>query len=233
MKLLWQQLPTPVISELLCLNSTDGVVIDTEHGCFNPETLYSCIQVITLHKKKCFIRLTEINKTLIRTCLDAGAHGIIFSTVESYEDAKKIHEYCKFPAYKGRRGLGLVRENSWGIDENKNLVSKPPKLIAQIETEKGIDNIKDISSLNFNYYMVGPYDLSASLGTPGDFNNSNYLDAINRIRKVIPDSKMAVHIPKNIKKELKKYENYGMIALGMDTTFIVEKCKDIEKYVKF
>jgi len=78
--------------------------------------------------------------------------------------------------------------------------------------------------------MIGPYDLSASLGTPGQFDNQNYLDAVNRVKRNIPAKKMAVHIPKNIKKEMKKYKNYGMIALGMDTTFIVEKCKEIEDY---
>ena len=52
MKLAWQQIPSPTISELLC-KSLDGVVLDTEHGCFNNETLYNCIQVITANDKKC------------------------------------------------------------------------------------------------------------------------------------------------------------------------------------
>jgi len=228
MKLMWQQIPSTVISEILCINDTDGVVIDTEHGCFNTETLYSCIQVVTLHKKECFIRLTEVNKTLIRACLDAGCTGIIFSTVENVEDAKKIHEWCKFPSIGGKRGLGLVRENKWGLD--KNLISNPPKLIAQIETIEGVENIKEISSFPFDFYMIGPYDLSASAGDPGNFENETFKDSIKKVRKIIPDNKMAVHIPKNIKKEMKNYKNYGMIALGMDTTFLIEKCKEIEKY---
>lgn len=228
MKLMWQQIPSTIISDLLCLNPSDGVVIDTEHGSFNTETLYACIQVITLHKKECFVRLTEVNKTLIRLCLDAGCTGLIFSTVENINDARKIHEYCKFPNSGGKRGLGLVRQNKWGKD--KNLISASPKIIAQIESIEGVQNISDISQFNFDFYMIGPYDLSASLGIPGEFDNENYLDAVNRVKKNIKSEKMAVHIPKNIQKEVKKYENYGMIALGMDTTFIVEKCEEIENY---
>lgn len=228
MKLMWQQIPSPIISELLCSNHCHGVVIDTEHGCFNPETLYACIQVVTLQKKECFIRLTEVNKTQIRLCLDAGATGLIFSTIEKEEQARKIHEYCKFPTYGGKRGLGLVRQNKWGI--NGDLISNPPKLIAQIESIEGVNNIENIASFDFDFYMIGPYDLSASLSVPGDFDNKKYEKTINIVKKHIPKEKMGVHIPKNIKIELKKYENYGMIALGMDTTFLIEKIKEVEKY---
>ena len=54
----------------------DGVVLDTEHGHFNNETLFNCIQVITLSNKKCFVRVTDLNKQLIRMCLDAGVDSL-------------------------------------------------------------------------------------------------------------------------------------------------------------
>lgn len=229
MRLAWQQIPSTVISDILCQNSFDGVVIDTEHGVFDPETLYSCIQVISLSGKSCFVRLTEVSKTAIRACLDAGASGLIFSTVENVKMAKKIHEFCKFPKYGGNRGLGLVRQNRWGLDP-KSLVSKPPILIAQIETVTGVKNLKEIKKHNFDYYMIGPYDLSASLGKPGDFESKDYIETLEKVKKLIPESQMAVHIPSNVKKEVKKYKKYGIIALGMDTTFIIEKYKEVEKY---
>ena len=227
MKLSWQQIPSPVISDILCQNSFDGVVIDTEHGSFNTETLYACIQVVTLSNKKCFVRLTEINKSLIRLCLDAGSHGLIFSTIESYEDALEVKKHALYPKYGGLRGLGLVRENSWGI---KDLVCEPPTLIAQIETLKGVNNINKIwESFVFDFCMIGPYDLSASLGFPGDFNSKEYTDAIDAVKKIITIEKMAVHIPTNVNDEKKKYEGYGIMALGMDTTSIIEKYKEIEE----
>jgi len=107
MKLAWQQIPSPVVSDLLCLNKLDGVVIDTEHASYNNETIYNCIQVITSQDKTCFVRLTEPNKTMVRMCLDAGADGIIFSTIETSEQCRQIAEICKFPRYGGKRGLGL------------------------------------------------------------------------------------------------------------------------------
>ena len=66
------------------------------------------------------------------------------------------------------------------------------------------------------------------MGTPGQFDNSHFLADIERIKKFIPNSKMAIHIPTNVKKEIKKYRDYGIIAVGMDTTALVDSYKEIE-----
>ena len=218
-RLAWQQIPSTVVSDMLCQSSLDGVVLDTEHGCFSNENLFCCIQIITANNKKCFVRLTEVSKTMIRMCLDAGSDGIIFSTVEEESQACDIFEMCKYPTYGGKRGLGLVRQNNWG---QRELVSKPPILVAQIETKKGIDNLDDICKHDFDYYMIGPYDLSASLGTPGMFDDERYLSAVEDVKNRVSIEKMAVHIPKDVEKHIKKYEQYGIIAVGMDTTILIE-----------
>jgi 2-dehydro-3-deoxyglucarate aldolase len=223
-KLAWQQIPSPVVTELLCNTGLDGVVIDTEHAFFNNETLFSCIQTVDLSAKLCYVRVAEPNKTLVRGCLDAGADGIIFSTVETTDQCREIHDMCKYPQHGGRRGVGLIRQNRWGIG---TLINNPPKIIAQIETVEGVLNIDAIAAYEFDFYMVGPYDLSTSLGIPGDFENENYVAAIERIKNRIPIHEMAVHIPTDVKNQLKKYEGYGMMAVGMDTTGLLQFYKEI------
>jgi 2-dehydro-3-deoxyglucarate aldolase len=164
---------------------------------------------------------------MIRVCLDAGVSGLIFSTVESDTQSKEIKEICNYPSFGGSRGLGLVRENLWG---SKNLATTKPILIAQIETLRGVENVKEILSNGFDYYMIGPYDLSASLGQPGIFDSKLFLDSLEKVKNQVSESKMAVHIPSRVKEELKKYKNYGIIALGMDTTFLIEKYQEVEEY---
>ena len=226
MKLSWQQIPSPMISEMLC-QDFDGVVLDTEHGCFNNETIYNCIQIVTSYNKKCFVRLTEVNKTLIRLCLDAGATGLIFSTVETLEQAENIKQFCTFPKYGGSRGLGLVRQNFWGYD---GLVKQNPIIILQIETLKGVANLSEIHKrYNFDHYMIGPYDLSASMGIPAEFDNPKYVEILQQIKKIITNpAQMAVHIPSNVDKEIDKYSNYGIIAVGMDTIVLLEGYKELK-----
>lgn len=224
MRLAWQQIPSTVVSDILCQSSLDGVVLDTEHACYNKEALYACIQIITANGKMCFVRLGKDDAVhMSKYCLDAGCTGIIFSTVETQEQAELINNVCRYPSNSGSRGLGLVRQNRWG---QKDLVSAPPILIAQIETVKGVNNIKDLK--NFDYYMIGPYDLSASLGDPGNFDNSLYIEAVSRIKDAISIEKMAVHIPTDVKKEIKKYHGYGIIAIGMDTTVLMEAYREMQ-----
>jgi len=221
MILSWQQIPSPLVSEIMSHNF-DGVVLDLEHGCFNNETLYACIQVIRTRGKKCFVRLTEVSITMIRYCLDAGADGLIFSSIETIEQCQKIIEYsCYFP--KGKRGLGLVRQNFWG---EKDLLSKNPVLIVQIETKEAVDNLTEIIKFDFDYYLIGPYDLSLSLGCPGKFDKHEFVCYINKVANLISESKMAIHIPNNVEHEIEKYRNYALKCLGMDTIAILEYNKE-------
>ena len=217
MILTWQQIPSPLVSEIMC-QGYDGVVLDTEHGCYNLENLCACIQVIKSNQKKCLVRLTEVSKTMIRYCLDTGVDGLIFSTVETIEQCNKIIEFSCY-APRGRRGLGLVRQNMWG---EKDLVSNDPILIPQIESKAGIDLLKEICEFNFDYYLIGPYDLSLSINFPGQFDNPEFLCYINKIKETIPRGKLAVHIPDDIKGQINKYQDYGVKCLGMDTIAILQ-----------
>ena len=228
MILTWQQIPSPLISELLCYNF-DGVVLDAEHGCFNNETLYTCIQVIKASRKRCFVRLTEVSNTMIRYCLDAGVDGLIFSTIESKDQCEKILDYCYYSP-KGKRGIGLVRQNFWG---EKDLIQKRPIIIPQIETKTAVDNLEEILKFNFDYYLIGPYDLSLSLNIPAKFDNDKFLCYINKIMDLILQSKTAVHIPNDIENQIKKYDQCAIKCLGMDTIAILEYNKRSLKNVKF
>ena len=244
MKLFWQQIPSPVITEIFCSSSFDGVVLDLEHGHFNNETLYSCIQVGTLLNKKVFARFSYLDRQCIRMCLDAGISGVILSTVETFEQAKEFYDYCIYPFKNqvekfdqdnrgvirksivtetgGKRGQGLVRENLWGM---KPLELRRPIIIPQIETIKGVENIDHRSSIDFDYYLVGPYDLSASLGSVGDFNNSGFKNCLEKLKNTTR-KKIGFHIPSDIKNKFKDYKDYPFLALGMDTTFIAEKIEE-------
>ena len=232
MKLSWQQIPSNIITEIMC-KGFDGVVLDTEHGCFNNESIYNSIQIIKLKNLKAFVRLTEISDTLIRNCLDAGCDGLIFSTIETEQQCQHIVKSCYYPP-KGQRGLGLVRENLWG--EKQSFTNKMPIIVPQIESKTGIDNIEKIKAYGFDYYLIGPYDLSLSLDIPGDFKNIKFQEAIKQLRSSIPNERMAIHIPKDIEKwdlwesemsEWLEYKKYGLICLGMDTIALLNYNKRI------
>lgn len=228
MNLTLQTIPSPLIAELLTHSELDGVVLDTEHGHFNNETLYSCIQVITLRRKKCFVRFTHLDKQLVRMCLDAGVDGVIFSTVEKFIDAQDAISYCRYPSQGGVRGCGLVRENKWG---DLQLDAHKPIIVGQIETQVAIDSIQKLVECDFDLFLIGPYDISSSLKLPGQFGNSTYLDYINKIYNTIPLDKLGLFLPTkgdidNYKK-LQQKQRPNLLIWGMDTDFILQSLKNI------
>jgi 2-keto-3-deoxy-L-rhamnonate aldolase RhmA len=210
------------------MEDLDGIVLDTEHGIFNLENLVSCIQVITLKNKKCFVRVTEFNKTLIRNVLDCGAHGIIFSTIEQAFESGKMISYCNYPKNHGNRGCALTRENDWGL---KNLGVKKPILIAQIETLEALDNLEYIKKDKFDFFLIGPYDLSSSMLSPGDFTNPSFLKSLQIINKHIEKDKLGIFLPtlNNIKVLKNELDNYSFFIVGMDTHFISQGFKELNK----
>jgi len=227
MKLLWQQIPSSEITTIYCHTSFEGVVLDDEHGCFNNETLVSLIRLINANDRLSFVRLTEPSKSKVRMLLDAGVYGLIFSTVEDKEQVKDIIDNCFYPP-KGKRGQGLVGENLWGqVPELLQKVN--PVIIAQIENKQGIDllpNIKD----KFDYFMLGPYDITADLGCVADWDNLEYQNIVRIFNSIIPETKRAVHIVSNIENEFKnKFKNYGLVALGMDTTMLINSLNKLKK----
>jgi len=228
MNLTLQSIPSPLISEILVNSQLDGVVLDTEHGHFNNETLFNCIQVVTLMKKKCFVRFTDLNKQLIRMCLDAGIDGIIFSTIETYEEGTNAIKYCTYPIHGGVRGSALVRENEYGDLE---IGKKKPILIGQVETKRAVDNLSNILKCDFDYFVIGPYDLSASLGCTAQWNNPLYKKYIDEINTLIPQNRLGAFLPS--KKDMNRFletesKRPGLLIWGLDADFIKQGIKDIK-----
>ena len=116
--------------------------------------------------------------------------------------------------------MGLTRSNKWG--KSNTLLTKAPILIAQIESKRGVDNLKEIAKFNFDFYLIGPYDLSASIGEPGEFNSYKFRSKLQRICDIISKKKLGVHIPNKVEEQFYKYKDYGLLALGMDTTLLIE-----------
>jgi 2-dehydro-3-deoxyglucarate aldolase len=221
MNLTLQSIPSTIITEVLVSSELDGVVLDTEHGYFNNETMVSCIQIVTLLKKKCFVRFTDLNKQLIRMCLDAGADGVIFSTIEDPVLAKNMIDYCNYPIFGGNRGSALVRENKWGREK---MSVKKPIIIGQIETKLAVDNIDELIKCEFDKFLIGPYDLSSSLGCTADFENNLFKKYMNTIYDKIPLSKLGAFLPSI--KDIESFRMSGrirpsLLIWGLDTDFLI------------
>jgi 2-dehydro-3-deoxyglucarate aldolase len=222
----WQQIPDSTITEILCSLENDGVILDAEHSNFTSDSLYRCVQVAKLCQKEVCVRFTHLDETLVRTCLDAGIDYAIFSTVEDREYCQKLIDACKYPNFGGKRGQGLVRENMWG---SLPLAQKDVKVIAMIETKNGVDNLEQMKDLSIDYFLIGMYDLSASLGCVGQFQTPLFKKYIETFKSVLPPSRSAIHLVRNYKQTPEEFE---FLAVGMDTTVLFDSYKSILDHLR-
>ena len=176
----WLSLPNESVAEIFAKAGYEWVVIDLEHSAININQAENLIRVIDLGGSKPFVRLSGHSPSQIKRVLDAGAKGILAPMIESQQQIESIIAACHYPPI-GNRGMGLARAQGYGEEKAKteyiNNTSKCIEIYAQIESVTGIENIDSILSQDINGYFIGPYDLSASLGSPGKFNSTEFMNA--------------------------------------------------------
>mgnify|MGYP001422555022 CR=1 FL=1 len=225
------QINSPEIAEIIASENFEWIAIDMEHGCINLNDLNNIFRSIDMYNKLPIVRLPNNDIILCRKVLDYGACGVIVPLVESGDQIKEIVKYSKYPPY-GNRGVAFMRSNLYGKDFDLyyKQLSKLKLIIAMIENIKGLENLDDILSTKYlDSIFIGPYDLSASLGCPGDFNNKKFIAAINIIKSKCKKYRIpyGIHVVEPNKKTLTKTikEGYNFIAFSMDTRFIIDSIK--------
>lgn len=232
-RLHWQQIASAEITQIFCNSKFDGVVLDNEHGIFTEEQLFTLIQLINARGKRSYVRFATLDKSLVRKVMDAGVYGLIFSTIETIQQVRDIHFWCKYPPI-GSRGQGLCAENEWG--ERPDLLQRrDPEIIAQIETKTGMEMlpilVKNMSD-KIDRFLVGPYDLSASLGCCGEWDNPIFVEYMKKFDRVVPFGKKAMHIVKGVEAQFSRHSTCGMLALGMDTLALIDNVRWLDQFSK-
>jgi len=218
----WLTLPVPAVSEIVSKAGFDWASIDMEHSCLSLAQCQELIRTLDLCGTSPLVRLSSNDAIQIKRIMDAGAHGVIVPMVNTLEDVKKAHQAMHYPPV-GNRGVGLARAQKYGADfkgywewqKNNSL------LIVQIEHKNALENLDEIfASQLMDAYMIGPYDLSASLGVPGEFDHPKVTEALELIEKKANQHKITkgVHIvemdPALLEKNLRA--GYKFIAYGVD-----------------
>tara|TARA_Y100001960_G_C14711879_1_gene847463 strand:- start:866 stop:1633 length:768 start_codon:yes stop_codon:yes gene_type:complete len=180
----WITLAHPAIAEIMSKRGFDWVVVDLEHSVTTIREAEELIRVIDLCGSVPLVRLSSNDPVQIKRVMDAGAAGIILPMVRSIDDINKAFSAIHYP-YTGTRGVGLARAQGYGakFQEYKEWLDKNAVLIAQIENIDAINNIESIlSSEKTDGYLIGPYDLSASMNIPGELEHSDVLAALKKVK---------------------------------------------------
>jgi 2-keto-3-deoxy-L-rhamnonate aldolase RhmA len=179
----WMSLPHPGIAEILARAGYDWIVIDMEHSTISIREAGELIRVIDLCGAAPLVRLTSNNPDQIKRVMDAGAHGIVVPMVGSAAEAVRAVAATRY-APAGIRGVGLARAQRYGPGFRDYLAwqREGPVVVAQIEHIDAVDAVEDILAVpGIDGFIIGPYDLSCSMGTPGDFERPDFKAATDRI----------------------------------------------------
>jgi len=220
------------IAEIMASSDFDWLVIDMEHSSITLSEAQQLIQVIELSGVTPLVRVGENDANVIKRVMDAGAYGVIVPMVNSREEAHKAVEAVKYPP-AGKRGVGLARAQGYGLafDEYKKWVNKESMVIVQIEHIEAINNLEEILSVEgVDASMIGPYDLSGSIGYPGEFERKEVKESLKRYLTVCKKLKKPAgyHVIPPEAVQVKKViaEGFQFIAFSLDTLFLGTHVKE-------
>jgi len=175
-------LPSAAVAEVLAGVGFDWLFVDAEHGALGTSALLSVLQAVD-RDVACIVRLPELNGGAIKRALDLGAEGVMVPQVETAAAAREAVRLARY-APAGERGMGLGRAHGYGFAFNQylELAREAVTVVVQVEHARGVDNIEEIAAVDgLDAVFIGPYDLSASLGVPGEVGHPKVVAAIDRI----------------------------------------------------
>ena len=190
--------PTEGIAELLAQSGFDLLVLDTEHGHYNPESVERMIRAADVARVPAIVRVPNCNAFAeAGRALDAGAAGTLFPRADGVAPVKAAVENVKY-APPGKRGLAGVRANRYGTVPFDHWVleaNDSTTVVIQVETAGALNAVTAIADEKWvDVLFVGPNDLSQALGVPGHYDDPRYVAAIEKVASVARDAGKAAGI---------------------------------------
>jgi 2-keto-3-deoxy-L-rhamnonate aldolase RhmA len=212
--------PSGTVAEILADAGFDWLFVDAEHGPFEAAELERVLQTVS-RRVPCLVRVPACEEIPIKRALDLGAAGIIVPQVNTAEQAHRVVQYSRYPPH-GARGVGIARAHGYGLEFQPYVASANEQtlVIVQAENIRAVENIEAIASVpRVDGVLIGPYDLSASMGLMGQIDHPDVVAAIQRVTDVCRRSGLHLGIfgvtPASIRPYYEK--GYTLLVSGVDT----------------
>jgi 2-keto-3-deoxy-L-rhamnonate aldolase RhmA len=225
----------PEVARILAAAGFDYTYIDAEHGNFGIESVQDIARAATDSGLVPLVRVADLQYSLVARALDNGAMGIIFPRVESRELLEKAVSWCRYPPV-GVRGFGLtpshVQYEPASVGEIAEHMNANTLVVLQIETALAVERREELLSVpGIDVVMIGPVDLSISLGVPADFHNQKMEDAIEKVRQSAEKHGIVPGIQTRPLELARHWKERGMRFIGCsaETGMLMEGAKAIVK----
>jgi 2-dehydro-3-deoxyglucarate aldolase len=230
----WIQIPHASVAEIMGQAGYDWVAVDLEHGAISVHQLPDMFRALELGNTLPLARLSHGDPKECKQVLDAGAGGVVIPMIESAKQLQVLKDACCWPPV-GTRGVGFSRANLFG----KNFgayreETQEPLLIAMIEHVRALDNLEDILQVDgLDAVFLGPYDLSASIGLTGQFEEKEFKCLIQQVLELAKKHGIpcGMHVVQPDRSMLEQCvaEGHQFIAYSIDAVFL-NHAADYAKY---
>ncbi len=179
----WVSYREPAIAETFAKAGFDFIAIDMEHTTINTDEANRIITGVQSEGVTCLPRPVSHNNDFIKPMLEAGADGMIIPMINTQAEVEEQIRLQKFPPL-GQRSYGLNRAHGYGFDFKPYIDTWNDSsiFIIQVESITAVENIEQLLKVpGLDAVMVGPYDISGSLGVPGETNHSKVREAARRV----------------------------------------------------
>lgn len=228
----WVTIGHQSIVEIMASAGFGWLTVDMEHSVIDLQLAQHLIGHIQANNMQALVRVSKNEEVIIKRIMDAGADGIIVPMINSKQDAEQAVNYVYYPPV-GKRGVGLARAQQYGIgfDNYKKWLKEKAVVIAQIEHIDAVTNIEEIINVKgIDGIMIGPYDLSGSMGMPGEYDKKEVKQAIARVEKACKKHKkpLGFHVIQPDYKKLKEKiaAGYTFLAFSLDFYFLGNKARE-------
>jgi len=234
----WITLGHPSIAEIMASAGFDWLVLDMEHSVLELSEIQILIQVLDMRKCPAIVRLTSNHPDQIKRVMDAGATGVMVPMVRSAADAEAAVQAVYYPP-RGKRGVGLARAQGYGAEfqQYRDWLEKNAVIVAMIEHIDAVNAIDSILSVDgIDAYIIGPYDLSGSMGHIGEFNHPEVTSAIEQVLKA--GNKLGkpggIHVVEPDQDELRQRiaTGFNFIGYGLDIRILDTLCRNHIQSIK-
>jgi len=234
----WVSYSHPSITETFAMAGFDFIAIDMEHSTISTEQAQRIISASQSQGVPCLPRPVSHSNDWIKPLLESGADGMIIQMVNDKQEIQNLIKHIYYQPV-GNRSYGVNRAHDYGFSLNKYFKgwNESGSFIIQIESIEAVNNIDDLLSFNeVDGVMIGPMDLSGSLGIPG---NTNHPDVIEASKKVIRACEkygkscgtQVSETSKNVIKDLFDL-GYTFAILGSDLFVLWRWAEDMKTFMK-
>lgn len=232
----WAVIPSIITADIIASTGIDFLIIDAEHGSISYETAQEMVIACESRNVSPVMRVGNVEESAILRALDIGVHCIQVPNVASPKEVQQIINFSKYPPIGNRGYSPFTRAGNYSIENAAIIPSKANEntLVAiNIEGKDAIENIDKILEIDaLDILFIGLYDLSKSLGIPGEVNNKVLIDYLEDLNKRIEKAGKFCGTITTSKERIERFHQMGLKYLVhlVDCDVLRAAYKDVVSY---